>query len=100
MNSALERGLFKGTGALSGVQEGMKELETGMQWLRKEGGPVLPAEKAGLSSEFEETKEEVNIPPLGEHSGPSQRSRAWRGSGGRGRTETPIALALPGAPAG
>lgn len=30
-----------------------------MQWLRKGRTPVLPAEKAGLYSEFEKTKEEV-----------------------------------------
>lgn len=61
---------------------------------------MLPAEKAGLYSEFEETKEEVNILQLVENSGLSQRSKVWRGSGGYGKVETPIGLALSGGPAG
>lgn len=75
--------------------EGVRELEKGMEGLRKGETHLLPAEKAELIPSLRKL---VSISQLRENS--SQRSRAWRGAGGHTRMDTSDGLALEGGPVG
>lgn len=63
--------MFKGNFTLPGDFEGVRELEKGVQCLRKGDTHVLPVEKTGLYSESEGTQGKVSVPQLGENFGPS-----------------------------